>query len=131
MPVLFVKAILGGNPISIFNHGDMRRDFTYVDDVVTGVLAVSDRPPSEPDIPYRLYNIGNHRSEPLMRFISVIEETLGVRAKIEFEPMQAGDVKETFADIDAIRHDVGIEPRISINEGIPRFIHWYREFYEV
>lgn len=128
---LFVKAILEGKPIRVFNNGDMRRDFTYVDDIVDGVLAVTDKPPSVSGIPYQLYNIGNRRSEPLMRFISVIEDALGIKAEIEFEPMQAGDVKETFADIDAIRHDVGFEPRISIDDGIPRFIRWYREFYSI
>ena len=128
---LFVKAILEGNPIRVFNNGDMGRDFTYVDDIVSGLLAVSDNPPSGSGIPYRLYNIGNHRPEPLMRFIAVIEEALGAKAKIEFEPMQPGDVKETFADIEAIRHDVGFEPRIRIDEGIPRFVRWYRDYYQV
>src|ERR1035437_9190052 len=128
---LFVKAILEGKPIKVFNNGDMRRDFTYVEDVVNGVLAVANKPPTHLDIPYNIYNIGTHRSESLLRFISVIEDALSVKAKIEFEPMQAGDVKETFADIDAIRHDVGFVPTISIDEGIPRFVRWYRDFYQV
>jgi UDP-glucuronate 4-epimerase len=128
---LFVKAILAGKPISVFNHGDMRRDFTYIDDIVTGVVAVSDHIPSGDGPPYRVYNIGNHRSEPLMRMISIIEESLGKKAEIVFEPMQPGDVKETFADIEALRRDVGFEPSTAIDEGIPRFVRWYREFYGV
>lgn len=128
---LFVKAILAGKPISVFNNGDMRRDFTYVDDIASGVVAVSDHAPRDEGIPYRVYNIGNHRSEPLMRMISVIEQALGKKAEIVFEPMQPGDVKETFADIDALRRDVGFEPSTSIDEGIPRFVRWYREFYGV
>ena len=126
---LFVKAILAGKPISVFNNGDMRRDFTYVDDIVSGVVAVSDHVPSGDGPPYRVYNIGNHRSEPLMRMIGLIEESLGKKAEIVFEPMQPGDVKETFADIEALRRDVGFEPSTAIDEGIPKFVRWYREFY--
>ena len=129
---LFVKAILAGQPIQVFNQGDMRRDFTFIDDIVSGVLAVADAPPvATPDgPPYRVYNIGNHRSEPLTRFISVIEQTLGRKAEIILAPMQPGDVKETFADIEAIRRDHGFEPKTSIDEGIPRFVEWYRNFYK-
>jgi UDP-glucuronate 4-epimerase len=128
---LFVKAILAGKPISVFNNGDMRRDFTYIDDIVGGILAVSDHIPGGDGPPYRVYNIGNHRSEPLMRMIGLIEESLGKKAEIIFEPMQPGDVKETFADIEALRRDVGFEPSTAIDEGIPRFVRWYREFYGV
>lgn len=128
---LFVKAILAGEPIHVFNGGDMRRDFTYVDDIVNGVLAVVDGPPQSPGTPCRVYNIGNHRSEPLMRFIGVIEQALGMKAEIVFDPMQPGDVKETFADIDAIRKDFGFEPTTTIDEGIPRFVEWYRGYYKV
>jgi UDP-glucuronate 4-epimerase len=128
---LFVKAILAGKPISVFNSGDMRRDFTYIDDIVSGVVAVSDHIPGGGGPPYRVYNIGNHRSEPLMRMISLIEDALGKKAEINFEPMQPGDVKETFADIEALRRDVGFEPSTAIDEGIPRFVRWYREFYGV
>jgi UDP-glucuronate 4-epimerase len=128
---LFVKAILAGKPISVFNNGDMRRDFTYIDDIVGGILAVSDHIPAGDGPPYRVYNIGNHRSEPLMRMIGLIEESLGKKAEIIFEPMQPGDVKETFADIEALRRDVGFEPSTAIDEGIPRFVRWYREFYGV
>jgi UDP-glucuronate 4-epimerase len=126
---LFVKAIIEGKPIKVFNDGNMRRDFTYIDDIVDGVLKVTDRQTEGSGIPYRLYNIGNNRSEPLMRFISVIESALGLTAKIEFEPMQAGDVPETYADIDRIRREFGFSPATSIDEGLPKFIRWYREFY--
>jgi UDP-glucuronate 4-epimerase len=126
---LFVKAILNGQPINVFNNGDMRRDFTYIDDIVKGVIAVTDKAPDGPGVPYRVYNIGNHRSEPLMRFIGVIENSLGMKANVNFMPMQPGDVKETFADTDALRNDFGFEPATSIDEGVPRFVHWYREFY--
>lgn len=128
---LFVKAILDGKPIRVFNHGDMSRDFTYIDDIVNGVIAVTDNPPTGEGVPYRVYNIGNHRSEPLMRFIAVVEQALGIKAEINFEPMQAGDVKETFADIEPIRREFGFEPKTSIDEGIPRFVEWYRGFYKV
>ncbi len=128
---LFTKAILAGKPISVFNNGDMMRDFTYIDDIAGGVLATSDHVPGGEGVPYRVYNIGNHRSEPLMRMISVIEEALGKKAEIVFEPMQPGDVKETFADIEALRHDVGFEPATPIDVGIPNFVRWYREFYQV
>jgi len=128
---LFVKAILAGKPITVFNHGDMRRDFTYVDDIVEGILAVVDKPPAGPGVPAKVYNIGNHRSEPLTRFISVIEEALGVKANIIYEPIQAGDVKETFADIQPLIDDFGFHPKTSIDEGLPKFVQWYREFHGV
>jgi UDP-glucuronate 4-epimerase len=128
---LFVKAILVGQPIRVFNGGDMRRDFTYIDDIVSGVEAVVDGPPKAPGNLCRLYNIGNHRSEPLMRFIELIEQALGTKAEIIFDPMQPGDVKETYADIDAIRRDFGFEPKTAIDEGIPRFVDWYRSYHKV
>jgi UDP-glucuronate 4-epimerase len=128
---LFTKAILAGEPIQVFNNGDMRRDFTFIDDIVTGVVSIIDGPPSGPGAPYRLYNIGNHRSEPLMRFIGLIEQSLGKKAEIEFLPMQPGDVKETYADIEAIQQDFGFQPATTIDSGIPRFIDWYREYHKV
>jgi UDP-glucuronate 4-epimerase len=128
---LFVKAILAGKPITVFNHGDMRRDFTYIDDIVGGILSVADKQPVGPGVPAKVYNIGNHRSESLTSFIRVIEETLGMKASIVYEPMQAGDVKETFADIQPLIDDFGFHPKISIDEGLPKFVRWYREFYEV
>ncbi len=126
---LFVKAILEGKPIRVFNHGNMRRDFTYIDDIVSGVLCVADSNVGCSDPPYRLYNIGNHRSESLMRFISVVENALGIKAELQMEPMQAGDVVETFADIATIQRDFGFEPKTTIDEGVPLFVKWYRHFY--
>jgi UDP-glucuronate 4-epimerase len=128
---LFVKAILAGKPITVFNHGDMRRDFTFVDDIVEGVLAVAVKQPLGPGVPAKVYNIGNHRSEALTRFISVIEESLGLKAQIVYEPMQPGDVKETYADIQPLIDDFSFQPKTGIDEGIPRFVKWYREFYKV
>jgi UDP-glucuronate 4-epimerase len=128
---LFVKAILAGKPITVFNHGDMRRDFTFIDDIVGGILAVADKQPGGPGVPAKIYNIGNHRSEPLTRFISIIEESLGVKAQIVYEPMQAGDVKETYADIQPLVDDFGFQPKTTIDEGVPLFVKWYREFYKV
>jgi UDP-glucuronate 4-epimerase len=128
---LFVKAILAGQPITVFNHGDMRRDFTFVNDIVEGILAVAAGQPASAAAPAKVYNIGNHRSEPLTRFISLIEQSLGIKAKVAYEPMQPGDVKETFADIQPLIDDFGFQPKTSIDEGIPQFVSWYREFYQV
>jgi len=129
---IFTRKILAGEPIPVFNHGDMARDFTYIDDIVAGVLAALDRVP-EPDpesgAPHRVYNLGNHRSERLMDFIATIEDALGVKAEIDFQPMQPGDVQATYADIDASRRDLGFEPRTSIAEGIPKFVAWYRQYH--
>ncbi len=124
---LFTRAILEGKPIQVFNNGDMRRDFTYVDDIVQGVVAALDRPAAG----HRVYNLGNNRAEPLLRFIAVIETALGRKAIVELKPMQKGDVKETFADIEDTSHDLGFRPTTPIDIGIPRFVEWYREFYKV
>jgi UDP-glucuronate 4-epimerase len=128
---LFTKAILAGEPIPVFNNGHMRRDFTYIDDIVAGVISALDRPPAPDggDPPHRLYNLGNHRSEPLMRFIEVIERACGRKATIEFKPMQPGDVRATYADIEASRQDLEFLPRTSIDEGIPRFVAWFRDYH--
>lgn len=130
---IFTKAIFEGTPIRIFNNGDMRRDFTYIDDIVAGILAVIDSPPdtAEGALPNRVYNLGNHRSEPLMRFIELIEEACGREAIREFAEMQPGDVKETYADIGPAQRDLGFEPRVSIEEGIPRFVSWYRDYHKI
>jgi UDP-glucuronate 4-epimerase len=130
---IFTKAISEGRPIRLFNHGDMRRDFTYIDDVVAGVLAALDRPPS-PDsssgaAPHRVYNLGNHRAEELRRLVALIEGALGRKAVIELEPLQAGDVPETYADIEASSRDLGFRPQTSIDEGVPRFVAWYRDYH--
>jgi len=128
---IFAKAILAGQPIPVFNNGEMKRDFTFVEDIVSGVVACLDRPPADDGktVPHRVYNIGNHRSEPLLRFIQLIEQACGRKAVLDFKPMQAGDVPETFADIDATTRDFDFVPTISIDEGIPRFIDWYRPYY--
>ncbi len=124
---LFTKAILEGRPIQVFNNGDMRRDFTYIDDIVQGVIAALDRPVRA----HRLYNLGNNRAEPLLRFIETIEKATGRKAIVELKPMQQGDVKETFADILASTRDLGFKPTTPIDVGIPRFVEWYRDYYKV
>jgi len=130
---LFADAILAGRPIQVFNYGDMRRDFTYIDDVVAGVVAALDRPPHEEAgaPPIRIYNLGNHRSEELTRFIALLEEALGRKATIELLPLQPGDVPATFADIGESTHDLGFAPTTSIEEGLPRFVTWYRHYHRV
>ena len=128
---IFSRKILAGEPIPVYNNGDMRRDFTYIDDIVAGILACLDRPPTadagEP--PFRLYNLGNNKGERLMDFIALIEKTLGRKAEVELLPMQPGDVKETYADISSSQRDFGFHPAVTIDEGVPRFIEWYREYY--
>ena len=127
---IFTSKILAGEPIQVFNNGEMQRDFTYVDDIVAGVIATLDRPPTRTpeSAPHRVYNLGNHRSEPLMRFIGLIESALGKKAEIDFQPIQPGDVPATYADIEASRRDLGFEPKTPIDEGIPRFVAWYRDY---
>ncbi|QDU99026.1 NAD-dependent epimerase [Lignipirellula cremea] len=143
-PFLFTKAILEGRPIEVFNHGKMRRDFTFIDDIVEGVVRVADRLP-QPDpawstdapdpgasnAPYKIYNIGNHQPVELMHFIECIEKHLGMKAEMKMLPMQPGDVPATYADIDDLAADVGFRPGVSLDEGIARFIAWYREYYRV
>jgi UDP-glucuronate 4-epimerase len=128
---LFTRAILAGEPIQVFNHGDMERDFTYIDDIVEGVVAALDHPPTEAggETPHRLYNIGNNRPEPLLRMIEVLEDALGRKAQRTLLPMQPGDVRATYADITAIQRDLGFRPRTGIEEGIPRFVAWYRDYH--
>lgn len=127
---LFADAIMEGRPVQLFNEGHMRRDFTYVDDIVSGVLAALDRPPVAVDgePPYRIYNLGNHRSEELGRFLQVLEDALGFKAKVELRPMQPGDVEATYADIEATTRDLGYEPSTPIDVGIPRFVEWYKGY---
>ncbi len=129
----FAKDIVEGRPIRVFNNGDMRRDFTYIDDIVDGVIGCLDHPPRDDGgtPPQRVYNIGNNQAEPLMRFIGVLESALGRKAELRFEPMQPGDVKETYADISAIHRDIGFQPSIPIDVGIPRFVDWFRSFYKL
>jgi UDP-glucuronate 4-epimerase len=127
---IFTSKIIAGEPIPVFNHGDMMRDFTFVDDIVTGVVAALDREVDPAEL-HKVYNIGNNNSEPLMRFIAVIEAAIGKTAAIDFQPMQPGDVKATYADIEATRRDLGFEPTTPIDVGIPRFVDWYREYHGV
>ncbi len=136
---LFTDAVLKGAPIKVFNGGDMHRDFTFIDDIVTGVVACLDNPPPDDGQPkaggsvgpHRVYNIGNHRSEELMRMIGLIEAATGREAVKEFLPMQDGDVQDTFADISAIQQDLGFEPTTSIDQGVPRFVEWFRRYHGV
>jgi len=140
----FTKAIFEGREIEVFNHGDMERDFTYIDDIVTGVVRTLDRVPA-PDpswtgnppvlgasrAPYRLYNIGNHAPVKLMHFIEVLERLTGREAHKRFRPMAQGDVHRTCADVEDLRRDVGFEPSTPIEQGLERFVAWYRNYYAV
>ena len=127
---IFCKAISEGRAVPVYNNGDMKRDFTFIDDIVAGVIASLDNPSVSVNgqAPCRLYNIGNHRSEPLMRMIGLIEEALGKKAEIDFQPMQPGDVKESFADIDAISADLGYKPTTPIDVGVPKFVDWFKAY---
>lgn len=127
-PMLFASAISKGEAIRVFNNGDMKRDFTYVDDIVDGVLRALDRPAAGTP-PHVVYNLGNHRSEKLMDFIGAIESALGRKAEMKFEPMQPGDVPATYADIDATRENLGYEPTTPISDGVPKFVAWYKSHY--
>jgi UDP-glucuronate 4-epimerase len=131
-PVLFTRAILEGSPIKVFNDGKMRRDFTYVDDIVEGVVRVLARPPApcpESGAPYAIYNIGNHQAVELEAFIAELEKLLGKRAVKEYLPLQAGDVPETFASIDRLAAATGFAPATPLAEGLAQFVAWYREYY--
>jgi len=127
---LFTSAILAGRPIQVFNEGRMARDFTYIDDIVAGTVAAHDRPPVD-EIPHRVYNLGNHRSEKLLDFIAVLERLLGRTAIKELLPLQPGDVPESFADIEASRRDLGFEPQTTIDVGLARFVEWYKHYHKV
>ena len=128
--MIFIRKMLAGEPIPVFNNGDMKRDFTYIDDIVSGVISVLDKPPAEAQgRRHAIYNIGNNRSEDLMHYISILEQSLGLKAEIDFQPMQPGDVKETYADIEATRRDFGFEPTTSIDEGLPNLVAWYHDYY--
>jgi UDP-glucuronate 4-epimerase len=141
---LFTNAILEDRPIDVFNYGKMRRDFTYIDDIVEGVVRVLDRPaepnpgwtgdapdPSSSYVPYKLYNIGNNQPVELLRFIEIIEECLGKKARKNLLPMQPGDVPATYANIDDLMRDTGFKPSTTLEEGIPRFTAWYKDYYKV
>ena len=141
---IFTRRILAGEPIQVFNNGNHKRDFTYIDDIVTGVVHTLDsvaRPnrqwtgekpdPGTSKAPYRLYNIGNNQPVELMRFIEIIEKNLGRKAAKEFLPLQAGDVPTTYADIDDLIRDVDYAPSTSIEDGVVSFIKWYKDYYKV
>jgi UDP-glucuronate 4-epimerase len=143
-PFIFTKKIIAGEPIDVFNQGQHRRDFTYIDDVVEAVIRAldrtatpdsgwsSDRPdPATSNAPFRLYNLGNHTPVPLLDFIASIERAIGKTAKKNFLPMQPGDVPATFADVTELKAAIGFEPKTPLDDGIKRFVAWYREFYRV
>lgn len=142
-PMLFASAILAGQPIQVFNHGQMSRDFTYIDDIVEGVVRVLDKPatldedfkplyprPDTSNAPYRVFNIGNHTPTPLMDYIAALEASLGKPAIKQFLPIQPGDVPATAADTSALKAWVGFEPYTPVAEGVQRFVHWYKEYNE-
>jgi UDP-glucuronate 4-epimerase len=136
---LFTRAMLAGEPIKVFNNGDMYRDFTFIDDIIAGVIASLDNPPADDGTPkaggstkpHRIYNIGNHRSEHLMKVVSLLEDALSIKPVIDFHPMQAGDVQATYANIDAIAGDLGYAPTTPIEVGVPKFVEWYRAYHGV
>ena len=141
---LFTERILQDKPIDVYNYGRMRRDFTYIDDAIEPVIRVMDRIPApssawsgdRPDpgtssAPYRIYNVGNSQPVELMRLVRVLEASLGKKAKMNLLPLQAGDVLATYADVEDLAHDVGFQPQTSIEEGVERFVRWYREYYSV
>ena len=133
----FTRRILAGEPIPVFNGGDMHRDFTYIDDIVAGVVACLDHPPADDGAekaggsikPHALYNIGNSQCEPLMKVIGLLEQACGKKAEMEMLPMQPGDVYKTYADISAISRDLGYAPTTSIEVGVPAFVAWYRAYH--
>ncbi len=136
---MFTQRILAGEPIPVFNQGEMARDFTYIDDIIAGVVAALDHPPADDGQekaggstkPHRLYNIGNSQSEPLMKVVGLLEEACRRKAVIDFQPMQPGDVHATYADITAIRRDLNYAPTTDIEVGVPRFVRWYRDYHGV
>jgi len=141
---IFTRRILNNQPIEVFNHGDMARDFTYIDDVVEGIYKLSQRPatpnpnwqgedpdPASSKAPYRIYNIGNNSPVDLMEFIEIIEAELGQQAEKNFKPMQPGDVKTTYADCSALIEEIGYKPDTSLEKGIKEFVNWYREYYKI
>jgi UDP-glucuronate 4-epimerase len=134
---LFTKAILEGSPIRVFNQGDMSRDFTYIDDIVGGVVTSLDNPPADDGAvkpggsvgPHAIYNIGNNRPEDLMKVIGIIERACGRAAVLDMQPMQPGDVPRTYADIDAIQRDLGYAPTTPVEVGFPKFVEWFRAYH--
>ncbi|WP_122665807.1 NAD-dependent epimerase [Pseudomonas viridiflava] len=143
-PILFTKAILAGEPLKIFNHGKHRRDFTYIDDIVEGVVRVLDHvsignpdwsglspDPATSRAPWKLYNIGNSQPVELLDYVELIEQALGKKTVKELLPLQPGDVEHTYADVSGLKADIGYQPSVSVQEGILRFVKWYRDYYDV
>jgi UDP-glucuronate 4-epimerase len=138
-PWIFTSKILAGQPIPVFNQGKMRRDFTYIDDIVSGTIAAVDHPPADDGTakagaskaPHAIYNIGNNQSEELSRFIEILEHACGKKAVIDYQPMQPGDVVETYADISAIARDLGYAPSTAIDVGLPKFVNWFRDYHGI
>ncbi|MEM1132701.1 MAG: NAD-dependent epimerase/dehydratase family protein [Pseudomonadota bacterium] len=138
-PWKFTEAILNGEPITVYNQGDMKRDFTYIDDIVAGIIATLDAPPADDKLPkaggsaspHAVYNIGNNQPVALMDFIQTVEQACGRKAEMIMEPMQPGDVYETYADIDAITAAVGYQPTTSLKDGIPQFVEWYKNYHQI
>jgi UDP-glucuronate 4-epimerase len=141
---IFAKAILSGDPIRLFNHGNMRRDFTFVEDVSEAIVRLMDSPPQgnpnwsgdEPDpassaAPWKIYNIGNNNPEDLMHVVSLLEKEFGRSATKEMLPMQPGDVPATYADVEDLVRDIGFRPTTTVEDGIRRFAEWYREYHKV
>jgi len=130
---IFTRQICAGKPIKVFNHGKMRRDFTYIDDIVFGALAALQKAPLDKGIepPFALYNLGNSRSEYLMDFIAHLEKALGKKAVVDFQPLQPGDVPETYADIEVSTKDLGFKPTVGLEEGITKFVDWYRTYHKI
>ena len=141
-PIIFAKAIMDGQPLKVFNYGKHRRDFTYIDDIVEGVIKTLDKvaeanpdwdgkqpDPATSKAPWRIYNIGNQQPVELMRFIDLMEKNLGKTVEKQLLPMQPGDVPDTYADVEALVHDVGYQPSTSIETGVQRFVQWYLDYY--
>ena len=144
LPIFFTRKILAGEPIDVFNHGHHKRDFTYIDDIVEGVVRTLDQiaqpnpqwsgaqpDPSTSRGPYRIYNIGSNNPVELARFIENIEQCTGKKAEKNLLPMQPGDVVATYANVDGLISDVGYKPETQLEQGIEQFVHWYRDFYKV
>lgn len=129
----FAKKIVKGEPIQIYNNGDMLRDFTYIDDIVTGVCDILCNPPAknEKGVAYKIYNIGNNKPVKLMDFINTLERCLGMEAVKEYYPMQPGDVYQTYADVSDLMHDFGFKPDTSIEDGLSRFVEWFKAYYQI
>ena len=129
----FANKIVKGEPIQIYNNGDMMRDFTYIDDIVLGIMNILGNAPkkNEKGVAYKVYNIGNNQPVKLMDFITTLEECLGMEAKKEYLPMQAGDVYQTYADVTDLMNDYGFKPNTTIKEGLTRFVEWYKEYYKI